>query len=274
MRVVCFNVNSIRKRLENGQLSALIADLDPDVIALQETKVADSQFPKEDCRALGYQSAIHGQPAYHGVALLSRIPIQNIRNGFPDGSADGDFRFMTADIPLLNGVVIHLINGYFPQGESRHHAQKFSHKRRFYAAILKYLQQHCTPTQPLMMVGDMNIAHTDQDVGIGEDNAARWLRSGKCGFLPEERTLFTSFLEWGLHDSLRLHHPDTSLYSWFDYRSRGFEREPKRGLRIDYILVSSPLVKCIQNAGIDYNLRAHSNPSDHAPIWVDIVKPD
>jgi exodeoxyribonuclease-3 len=106
-------------------------------------------------------------------------------------------------------------------------------------------------------------------VGIGENNAKRWLSAGKCSFLPEERTWYQRLLDWGLVDSFRQHYPEAvHQLSWFDYRSRGFERNPKHGLRIDHILVSQALADCTVDAGIDTDIRAMDKPSDHCPIWL------
>jgi exodeoxyribonuclease-3 len=114
----------------------------------------------------------------------------------------------------------------------------------------------------------MNVALTDLDIGIGEDNAKRWLRSGKCSFLPEEREWLQALTDWGLEDTYRRLHPEVAdRFSWFDYRSRGFEREPKRGLRIDLVLVTPPLGKRLLDADIDYEIRAMDRPSDHCPVW-------
>jgi exodeoxyribonuclease III len=118
-------------------------------------------------------------------------------------------------------------------------------------------------------MGDMNISHTDIDIGIGEDNRKRWLRTGKCSFLPEEREWMEKLLSWGLIDTYREKHPESSDYSWFDYRSRGFEREPKRGLRIDMVLATESLASRCKSAGIDYDIRGMEKPSDHAPIWAE-----
>ena len=119
-------------------------------------------------------------------------------------------------------------------------------------------------------MGDFNISPEDQDIGIGEANRKRWLREGKTSFQPIEREWLEGIKAWGLSDSYRLCHPQNDeWFSWFDYRSKGFDREPKRGLRIDYILVSKPLADCVTDAGIDYPLRAMERPSDHAPTWSD-----
>jgi len=121
------------------------------------------------------------------------------------------------------------------------------------------------------VMGDVNISPEDCDIGIGPDNAKRWLRTGKCSFLPEEREWMARLKNWGLIDSFRHLHPEViDRFSWFDYRSRGFEDEPKRGLRIDVIMASHGLQSRIKAAGVDYDLRAMEKPSDHAPIWLEL----
>ena len=117
-------------------------------------------------------------------------------------------------------------------------------------------------------MGDMNVAPLDVDIGIGADNAKRWLKTGKCSFLPEEREWLQHLLDWGLVDTYRTHFPQVdNEFSWFDYRSRGFERDPKRGLRIDLLLATQPLIDTCTDAGISYSVRGMEKPSDHCPIW-------
>ena len=120
-------------------------------------------------------------------------------------------------------------------------------------------------------MGDMNISHTDLDIGIGESNRKRWLKDGKCSFLPEEREWLDKLLGWGLVDTYRQINPnlEEEQYSWFDYRSKGFEREPKRGLRIDLILASTALAQHSVASGIDYDIRGMEKASDHCPIWTE-----
>jgi len=119
-------------------------------------------------------------------------------------------------------------------------------------------------------MGDMNVAAEDIDVGIKPENAKRWIKTGKCAFLPEERQWLQSLLDWGLQDSFREQHQEDNSYSWFDYRSRGFELEPKRGLRIDLILASPALMRLVTGTGIDTEARGFEKPSDHCPIWADL----
>ncbi|MDY6829506.1 MAG: exodeoxyribonuclease III [Pseudomonadota bacterium] len=269
MRLVSFNVNGVRARPH--QLQRLVEGLRPDVIGLQETKVADDQFPREAIESLGYEAHYHGQKGHYGVALLSRVPAQQVQCGFPNDGEDAQRRIIHGAFLLADGAVVHVANGYFPQGESRAHPIKFPAKQKFYADLVAYLGPRVGRGEHWVVMGDFNISATDLDIGIGEENRKRWLRTGKCSFLPEERGWFQSLLELGFQDSYRLLYPDVSdRFSWFDYRSGGFERDPKRGLRIDGILVSDGLAGRVVGAGIDYELRAMERPSDHCPVWCDL----
>jgi exodeoxyribonuclease-3 len=268
MKVVSFNVNSIRTRLH--QLKIVIDKHAPDIIALQETKVQDQDFPRDDIEALGYRAVWFGQKTHYGVALLSRYEPLDTQYGFAGDADDAQRRLIAATYPLADGRRLKVINGYFPQGESRDHPLKFPNKAKFYKDLYRHLGSSENPNGLLLGVGDMNVAPEDKDVGIGADNAKRWLRTGKCCFLPEEREWLENTCSWGLTDTFRQCHPEVNnRFSWFDYRSRGFEAEPPRGLRIDLILASKALAeKCI-GAGIDYDIRAMEKPSDHAPVWAE-----
>ena len=248
MKIVSFNINGLRARPH--QLAALIEKHQPDVIGLQETKVHDDQFPLAEVQALGYHVYYHGQKGHYGVALR---------------------RFIWGTFADENGNPITIMNGYFPQGESRDHPTKFPAKQRFYEDLQQLLESQFSNDQALVVMGDINISPEDIDIGIGADNAKRWLKTGKCSFLPEEREWLARLKNWGLVDSFRHLNPNVAdRFSWFDYRSRGFEDEPKRGLRIDVILASNGLLPRVKDAGVDYDLRGLEKPSDHAPIWLEL----
>lgn len=266
MKVISFNINSIRSRLH--QLQAIIDTHNPDFIGLQETKVADDQFPLADVEAMGYHVLYHGQKTHYGVALLSRHPFVTTTKGFPADTEEAQKRFVGGSFNVEGVGLVHVYNGYFPQGESQDHPLKYPAKRKYYADLQQLLVTQHQPDDAVILMGDMNISHQDIDIGIGEDNRKRWLRTGKCSFLPEEREWLETLLAWGFTDTYRQHYPtDTELFSWFDYRSRGFEREPKRGLRIDLILATKILAERCREAGIDYDIRSMEKPSDHCPIW-------
>jgi len=268
MRLVSFNINGIRARLH--QLQALIDQLAPDVIGLQETKVHDGAFPRDAVEAMGYHVFYFGQKGHYGVALLCRQRPEAVFYGFPDDEEDAQKRMIGVRLSAQDGEAVTVWNGYFPQGENIAHPTKFPYKERFYQQLARLLDQQHRPDERLAVMGDFNISPQDQDIGIGEPNRKRWLREGKTSFQPIEREWLEGIKAWGLSDSYRLVHPERNdHFSWFDYRSKGFNDDPKRGLRIDYILVSQPLADCVSDADIDYPLRAMEKPSDHAPTWSD-----
>lgn len=264
--VASFNVNSIRQRMH--QLRALIDKHDPDIIGLQETKVCDEEFPVSEINALGYQVHYHGQKNHYGVALLSKHDFDAIEKGFKHDNEETQRRLIVGQFCSPSKEKLTVINGYFPHGERRGHPVKFPYKKKFYADLLAYLNENHSPDDHLIVMGDMNVSPTDDDIGIGEDNRKRWLQSGKCSFLPEERQWLTRLMNWGLEDTFSIKPSNGDRrFSWFDYRSRGFEREPKRGLRIDLILVTRPLAARTVATDIDYAIRAMKRPSDHCPVW-------
>jgi exodeoxyribonuclease-3 len=268
MKIVSFNVNSVRLRLH--QLASVVDKHQPEFIGLQETKVQDHEFPLEDLQQLGYHAIYMGQKTHYGVALLSRQPCAEAQMGFPGDDTEAQKRFIGGRYQI-DGDDWYIYNGYFPQGEARDHPVKFPAKEAFYHDLTGFLQNRHSPDQRVVVMGDYNIAPQDSDIGIGADNAKRWLKTGKTSFLPEEREWFGTLCSLGFYDGFRLMHPrEDNLFSWFDYRSRGFDRDPKRGLRIDHLLVSDALKQGVSGAGIDYDVRAMPKPSDHAPVWLEV----
>ena len=269
MKIVSFNINGIRARIH--QLEALKQYLDPDIIGLQEVKVADEQFPYEDLEFLNYRFDTHGQKGHYGVALASKPEPLKILRGYATDTDEAQRRMIRGVYALADGTEITIFNGYFPQGESRDHPLKFPAKEAFYQDLLTTLQTEHSPNDHIVVMGDFNVAPLDKDIGITDDAKQRWLRTGKTSFLPEECEWFQRLTDWGLIDSWRAVNPDIDdQYSWFDYRSRGFEDDPKRGLRIDHILISKPLIERMTGCGIDYQLRAMERPSDHCPVWITV----
>lgn len=263
MKFLSFNINGLRAH--QHQLAAIIEQHQPDVIGLQETKVHDDMFPVETINQYGYHMFYHGQKSHYGVALLTKLQPLAVRRGFSEDKEDAQRRIIMADITTSQGTLT-IINGYFPQGENRNHPVKFPAKEIFYRDLQCYLEQQLSADSQVLIMGDFNISSTDLDIGIGEENRKRWLRTGKCSFLPEEREWMQRLQNWGLIDTFRTANPNRDdNFSWFDYRSRGFDEN--RGLRIDLLLASKSLAaRCIET-GIDYKIRSMEKPSDHAPVW-------
>jgi exodeoxyribonuclease-3 len=202
------------------------------------------------------------------VALITREPLESVQYGFPTDEEDAQRRMIIGTLKHSDGSLITVLNGYFPQGENREHPTKFPAKKKFYEDLQHYLINHHQPSDQVAVMGDFNISSTDLDIGIGEANRKRWLREGKTSFLPEEREWWERLVGWGLTDTYRHQNPSTDdVFSWFDYRSKGFDREPRRGLRIDTVLATQPLMAKLDTTGVDYDMRGMEKPSDHCPVW-------
>ena len=264
MKIISFNINGLRARLH--QLQAIIDKHQPDIIGLQEIKVHNDAFPIEAVEAMGYKVYFHGQKAHYGVAMLCKKEAEHVQMGFPSDDDEAQKRMVMVTTTNDKGEKVTVLNGYFPQGESIHHETKYPYKRQFYLDLMQYLDENHSPDENIIIMGDINISSIDLDIGIGELNKKRWLKSGKCSFQPEERQWLKKLIDWGFTDTFRAQFPDANdKFSWFDYRSKGFL--DNRGLRIDVVLASSSLAKTCVDTGIDYELRGIEKPSDHAPIW-------
>ena len=266
MKIVSFNMNSIRARPH--QLIHLRDTLDPDIIGIQETKVNDPEFPVDEIKEIGYHPEYWGQKGHYGVAILSKKKPIEVQKGFINDTAEDQKRFIQAKFKWGKQNIT-IMNGYFPQGENRSHETKFPKKIKYYADLKKHIKKIQKTEDNLIVMGDFNVAPSPLDIGIGEINAKRWLKEGKTAFLPEEIDMWNSIKDLGFIDSWREKNPDEdSIYSWFDYRSRMFDDSPKRGLRIDHIMISKNLLPSIMETGIDYDARAMEKPSDHCPVWI------
>ena len=266
MKIVSFNINSIRARPH--QIEHLRDTIDPDIIGLQETKVNDPEFPIEIINEIGYHCEYWGQKGHYGVAILSKSEPLNCIKGFEGDTEEDQKRFIQSTFKFADKELI-VMNGYFPQGENINHETKFPKKVKFYEDLKKHIINLKEKSSNLIIMGDFNVSPEDIDIGIGEKNARRWLRDGKTSFQPQEREMWNSIKNLGFVDSWRVINPDdSSTYSWFDYRSRMFDQNPKRGLRIDHIMLSENLIDSISEVGIDYDARAMEKPSDHCPVWL------
>jgi exodeoxyribonuclease-3 len=265
MRIATWNVNSVRTRLD--QLLAWLAAERPEVLCLQETKVADELFPLEPFRALGYEAAISGQKAYNGVAILSRLPIEDVQVGFaallpddPEAPGLGEQkRVISAQIAGLR-----VLNLYVPNGSSLR-SEKYAYKLEWLACLKRYLDAQERQGEPLVMVGDFNIALEARDI----HDPAR-LNGGIMASEPERQALQAALGE-RLEDGFRLFEPESGHWSWWDYRTAGWETG--RGWRIDHIYLDAELRDQALGCTIDAPMRGNPQPSDHAPVIINLAWP-
>jgi exodeoxyribonuclease-3 len=265
MRIATWNVNSVRTRLE--QVLAWLGQEQPDVLCLQETKVVDELFPRNAFESLGYQLAISGQKAYNGVAILSSLPLEDVSIGFEALLVDdpeavelsGQKRVISA---LVEGIRV--LNLYVPNGNSLN-SEKYGYKLAWLASLRRYLERQQLQGDPLCMLGDFNIGPEARDLHDPDR------LTGKIMASQAEREALADLLGDRLQDAFRLFEPDAGHWSWWDYRSGGWEVD--RGWRIDHIYLSEELVACATGCVIHKATRGQTQPSDHAPVVVNLAWP-
>jgi exodeoxyribonuclease-3 len=256
MRIATWNVNSLNVRLE--RVLEWIDLFQPDVLCLQETKLGNEDFPHDTFSAIGYESAHHGQGQWNGVAILSRVGLEDVRPDFADDRApDPDARILWA---TCGGVRI--ASCYVPNGRSLdddHYAYKLDWLDRLQAD----LEANTSSSDDVCVVGDFNIAPDDRDVY----DAASLI--GATHVSAPERDKLSTLENWGLADMFRQHHDAPELYSWWDYRDGNFHK--RKGMRIDLILGSPSVQARVQRIFVDRNARKGKLPSDHAPVVADLA---
>lgn len=249
--IATWNVNSLNARMP--RVTEWLEEVGPDVLCLQETKLADDKFPAMEFGALGYDSVHHGEGRWNGVAILSRVGIEDVVSGFDDGAEpDPDARIVWA---TCGGVRVASV--YVPNGRELDH-DHYRYKLDWLGRLRSHLDAHHSPDEDLVVLGDWNIAPRDLDVW---DPTAF---EGSTHVSAPERDALASVVEWGLVDTLRARYPDGGIYSYWDYRNGDFHK--RRGMRIDYLLSSGALAARCTDDLIDRNARKGTKPSDHAPV--------
>ena len=277
IRIAAWNVNSLKVRLphvlrwlqhQEKKQQAI------DALCLQELKLTDDKYPHQELEAAGYLSMAAGQKTYNGVAIIVRKaalaaiasdaattflkPIRNI-----PGNDDEQQRILAATIPFAGTKPIRLVSAYFPNGQSPE-SDKFVYKLNWLSKLQTWLTEELQQNQRLALLGDFNIAPTDQDV----HDPKAW--EGQNLVSAPERNAFQELINLGLHDSFRMFEQAPKTYSWWDYRMMGFRRNA--GMRIDHILLSGALKEKCSASIVDKEPRAWEQPSDHAPVIAEIKK--
>jgi exodeoxyribonuclease-3 len=248
MKVATFNAASVRARLP--LIIEWLAEHEPDVVGIQETKVEDDKFPAADFEDLGYILTLHGQKAWNGVSLLSRSHPTGIVRGFEDDLFPSDARIISAEIDGIR-----FINTYVPNGSSVG-SDKFVYKLRWLERFGQFLRERYSPSQPLIWMGDINIAPTPKDVY----DSPKFL--GGVGHHPDEFSRLGQILDFGLIDVFRKFHTEAGLYTFWDFvLPRGVERN--LGWRIDHIYATAALAEACTSCEIDLDARNQVKPSDH-----------
>ncbi len=251
MLVATWNVNSLNARMP--RVTEWLTQVEPDVLCMQETKLADDAFPAEDFAALGYESVHHGEGRWNGVAILSRVGLEDPLNGFADGiEPDTDARLVSA---TCGGVRIHSV--YVPNGREVDH-EHYHYKLSWLGRLRDHLDATTAPERAVIVAGDWNIAPEDRDV---------WDRAvfeGATHVTQRERDALANVEAWGLVDTFRNRYDDDGLFSYYDYQAGRFHK--REGIRIDFLLSTASLAATSVLDLVDRNGRKGTKPSDHCPV--------
>ena len=258
MKVATWNINGVKARLDSAQ--AYLRQAAPDVICLQEIKCVDEAFPKGAFEDLGYNVAVHGQKGFHGVAILSKLPFDEVAARLPGHEGDDHSRYIEATVSAKGGV-LKVASLYAPNGNPIG-TDKFAYKLGW----LKRLQEHARTLLAeellLVLAGDYNVIPEPADA----KRPAAWQTDAL--FQPESRAAYRTLVNTGFTDAVRLCHPEPGLYTFWDYQAGAFQKDD--GIRIDHLLLSPQAADRLVSAGVDRFTRAWEKPSDHVPAWVDL----
>ncbi|HYC33748.1 MAG TPA: exodeoxyribonuclease III [Gemmatimonadales bacterium] len=270
MRIATWNVNSLKARLE--KVTWWLGRARPDVLLMQETKLTDEAAPADAFRDLGYELAHHGQGRWNGVAIASRVGIENVVINFGEPLRRDPTPEIGDDVPLAEARMmaatcggVRVVCVYAPNGRAVG-TPFYQAKLAWYERLARWLEREADPAGPLVLGGDFNVAPEDADV---------WdplVCHGGTHVSPPEREAFFRLCRWGLVDAYRLHHPEPDRYTWWDYRAGAFHRN--LGMRIDHLLVTRAVAERTLGAEIDREARKGKPvPSDHAPLVIDLDGP-
>ncbi len=258
MRVATWNVNSIKQRLES--VLAWIRDRQPDILCLQEIKCVDEAFPREAFGDAGYNVAVHGQKTFNGVALLSRLPFDEVSTGLPGDADDDQARFIEGVVSTKAGVV-RVASLYLPNGNPVG-TEKYPYKLAWMDRLRDFAAERLGREQPFVLAGDYNVIPEEIDVY----RPASWVADAL--FRPESREAYRRLLAQGWTDALRHLNPGGRVYTFWEYTRGAWGRNA--GLRIDHLLLNPSAAKRLAAAGVDRDVRGWEKTSDHAPAWVEL----
>jgi len=258
MRIATWNVNSVRQRLDH--LQAWLKEREPDIVCLQEIKCVDDAFPREPLEALGYNVAVHGQKTFNGVALLSKLPFDEVAPGLIGDDGDVQARFLEAIVSTKTGV-LRVVSLYLPNGNPAT-TDKYSYKLKWMDRLINFSRERLKLEEPMLLCGDYNVIPMPADAKRPE----AWVNDAL--FLPQTREKFRTLVNLGLTDAVRAASDADDLYTFWDYQAGAYQKND--GIRIDHILMSPQAADRLVDTGIDKHVRGWEKPSDHVPVYVDL----
>lgn len=260
MKIVTWNINGVKARLETA-----LAWLDrekPDVVCFQEIKSVDEGFPGAEFEALGYSVATHGQKGFNGVAILSKLPVEDIVRGLPGDDADVQARYIEATIAPKGGTAVRLGCLYLPNGNPIG-TEKFPYKLGWMARLESHARQLLTLEMPVVLAGDYNVIPQPEDAKRPE------IWTGDALFQPESRASWRRLLALGYTDAVRACYGEAGVYTFWDYQAGAFQKND--GIRIDHLALSPHAAVRLRGCGVSKEARAMEKPSDHVPVWIELA---
>jgi exodeoxyribonuclease III len=257
MKIATFNINGIKARIE--ALPAWLAQAKPDVVCLQEIKSVDEAFPRELFQDMGYHVETHGMKAFNGVAILSKLPLEDVTRGLPGDPLDEQARWIEATV--IGTRAIRVCGLYLPNGNPVP-GPKYDYKLGWMERMHHRVQQLLTTEEPLVFCGDYNVIPQAQDAAKPE----AWINDAL--YLPQSREAYRRIVNLGLTDAFRAKQPAPGHYSFWDYQAGAWERN--NGIRIDHLLLSAQAADLLKDCQIDKAVRAGDKPSDHVPVWIEL----
>ncbi len=258
MKIATFNINGIKARAE--ALPAWLDEAHPDVVVLQEIKSVDDAFPRAPLEARGYRVETHGQKGFNGVAILSKMPLSDIRRGLPGDDSDEQARWIEATVDGPRPVRI--CGLYLPNGNPAP-GPKFDYKLAWMARLERHAASFLKDEIPAVLAGDYNVIPDPIDAARPE----AWVTDAL--FLPESRAAFRRIVNLGFTDAIRTRNPGGGIYTFWDYQAGAWERN--NGIRIDHLLLSPQAADRLTGTGIDKAVRGGDKPSDHVPVWITLA---
>ncbi len=258
MKIATFNINGIKARTQ--ALLDWLAEAQPDVACLQEIKSVDEAFPREAFEALGYTVETHGMKAFNGVAILSKLPLEDVTRRLPGDDADEQARWIEATV-IGPKHPVRICGLYLPNGNPTP-GPKYDYKLAWMQRMLSRTRTLLADEQALVLCGDYNIIPQAEDAA----NPQNWLSDAL--YLPQSRQAYQRLLNLGLTDAIRAQNPASGTYTYWDFQAGAWERN--NGIRIDHLLLSPQAADLLQTSGIDKAVRGRDKPSDHVPVWIEL----
>jgi len=259
MKIATWNINGVRARIESA--TAWLKDAAPDLLCLQEIKSEDAVFPKEAFEDLGYNVATHGQKGFNGVAILSKLPFDEVSARLPGDESDEQSRFIEA-VVSVDGGALRVVSLYLPNGNPVG-TERFAYKLAWMERLEKYARKRLRDEEAFVLAGDYNVIPEPEDA----NNPEAWVDDAL--FQPESRQAFRRLLNLGLTDGFRACHAEGGHYTFWDYQGGAWQKN--HGIRIDHLLLSPQAADRLAGATIDKRTRAWEKPSDHVPVVVELT---